>query len=166
MERIASTKVLLLGAGTLGCNVARALLGWGVKTITLADNSKVSYSNPVRQSLFNFEDCLDGGKHKAEAAAESLKRIYPNINAKGIRLSIPMPGHFVSDQIAEETRKDVLLLDSLISEHDCVFLLMDTRESRWLPTVIGQARSKVKKTTLDRANLVVVIFLMPNSDPV
>ena len=29
---------------------------------------KVAFSNPVRQSLFEFADCLDGGKPKATAA--------------------------------------------------------------------------------------------------
>lgn len=50
-----------------------------MKTITFVDNGKVSYSNPVRQTLFVFEDCLNGGKPKAEAAAESLKKICPGI---------------------------------------------------------------------------------------
>lgn len=53
--------------------------GWGVRTITFVDSAKVSFSNPVRQPLFEFEDCLDGGKPKAECAAASLKRIYPGI---------------------------------------------------------------------------------------
>lgn len=43
----AATRCLLLGAGTLGCSVARTLLGWGVRHITLVDNSHVAYSNPV-----------------------------------------------------------------------------------------------------------------------
>jgi len=42
--------------------VARCLLGWGVRHITLLDSGKVSFSNPVRQSLFEFADCLDGGR--------------------------------------------------------------------------------------------------------
>lgn len=56
---------------------------WGVSKITLVDSGKVSYSNPVRQPLFEFTDCLDGGKPKAVCAAESLKRIYPSVVGLG-----------------------------------------------------------------------------------
>ena len=56
-----------------------SLQGWGVRTITLADNARVSYSNPVRQSLFDFEDSLNGGKPKAQTAAEKLKKIFPGV---------------------------------------------------------------------------------------
>lgn len=49
--QVKSCKCLLLGAGTLGCNVGRLLLGWGVEKITFVDNGTVSYSNPARQSL-------------------------------------------------------------------------------------------------------------------
>ncbi|KAL5004908.1 hypothetical protein ScPMuIL_018364 [Solemya velum] len=79
LDKISRTKCLLLGAGTLGCNVARCLMGWGVKTITLVDNGKISYSNPVRQSLYVFDDCMQGGKPKAETAAKALEKIYPGI---------------------------------------------------------------------------------------
>ena len=44
-ERIAGTRCLLFGAGTLGCAVARCLLGWGVKAITLVDSGGVLDSN-------------------------------------------------------------------------------------------------------------------------
>jgi ubiquitin-like modifier-activating enzyme ATG7 len=55
---IQNQRCLLLGAGTLGCNVARTLLGWGFRNITFVDQARVSFSNPVRQSLFSFEDCI------------------------------------------------------------------------------------------------------------
>lgn len=35
-------------------------------------------------------------------------------------------------------------MEKLIDEHDAVFLLMDSRESRWLPTVIGASKGKVR----------------------
>lgn len=54
IDKIQSKKVLLFGAGTLGCQLARNLIGWGIKHITFVDYSKVSYSNPVRQSLYDF----------------------------------------------------------------------------------------------------------------
>ena len=53
---------------------------------------QVSFSNPVRQTLFQFEDCLEGGRSKATAAADRLKEIYPGIDATGHVMSIPMPG--------------------------------------------------------------------------
>jgi ubiquitin-like modifier-activating enzyme ATG7 len=105
LEKISSTRCLLLGSGTLGCNVARALLGWGVRNITFIDNGKVSYSNPVRQSLFAFSDCLEGGKHKAVAAAEALKKIFPGVVAKSVDLSVPMPGHVIGDSFRADVKK-------------------------------------------------------------
>ena len=141
LERIASTKCLLLGAGTLGCNVARALMGWGVRHITFVDNGKVSFSNPVRQTLFTHADCLDGGRPKAQAAADRLREIFPSMQSSGHMLSIPMPGHAVGKDEAG-VRKAVTKLDELIREHDVVFLLTDTRESRWLPTVLAKVNDR------------------------
>ncbi|KZT63589.1 E1-like protein-activating [Daedalea quercina L-15889] len=143
LEKVASTRCLLLGAGTLGCYVARTLMGWGVRTITLVDSARVSFSNPVRQPLFEFEDCLDGGKPKAACAAERLKKIFPGVNASGHSLSIPMPGHPIPPASVAQARADVEKLEKLVDEHDAVFLLMDSRESRWLPTVLGAAKGKV-----------------------
>uniref|UniRef100_A0A2I3GBB7 Ubiquitin-like modifier-activating enzyme ATG7 n=1 Tax=Nomascus leucogenys TaxID=61853 RepID=A0A2I3GBB7_NOMLE len=145
LDRVVSVKCLLLGAGTLGCNVARTLMGWGVRHITFVDNAKISYSNPVRQPLYEFEDCLGGGKPKALAAADRLQKIFPGVNARGFNMSIPMPGHPVnfSSVTLEQARRDVEQLEQLIESHDVIFLLMDTRESRWLPAVIAASKRKL-----------------------
>ncbi|KII83394.1 hypothetical protein PLICRDRAFT_47280 [Plicaturopsis crispa FD-325 SS-3] len=143
LDKVAGTRCLLLGAGTLGCYVARTLMGWGVRTITLVDSARVSFSNPVRQPLFEFEDCLNGGKPKAECAAERLRRIFPGVNATGHTLSIPMPGHPIPSPSTAQVQQDVARLEKLVGEHDVVFTLMDSRESRWLPTVVGAARGKI-----------------------
>ncbi|KAG1703626.1 Ubiquitin-like modifier-activating enzyme ATG7 [Nymphon striatum] len=134
LNLIKDTKCLLLGSGTLGCNIARCLLGWGVRNITFVDNSTVSYSNPVRQSLFKFEDSLSGETSKSIAAAE---------NSVGVNLSVPMPGHSISSSVLTQTKEDVEKLENLIDIHDVVFLLMDTRESRWLPTLIASSKQKI-----------------------
>ncbi|KFA66998.1 hypothetical protein S40285_06253 [Stachybotrys chlorohalonatus IBT 40285] len=141
LEKIKNTKCLLLGAGTLGGYVSRNLLGWGVRKITFVDYGKVSYSNPVRQPLFEFDDCVGGGKPKAPQAAAMLKRIYPGVDSEGYSLSVPMLGHPFTDEA--KTKADLEKLEGLIAEHDVIFLLMDTRESRWLPTVIGKATGKI-----------------------
>jgi len=52
-----------------------------------------------------------------------------------------MPGHVVTN--VEQTKKDVELIESLITSHDAIFLLMDTRESRWLPTMLAAHHRKV-----------------------
>ena len=58
-------------------------------------------------------------------------------------MSIPMPGHPIPQGSVDQTHADVQKLEKLIEEHDVVFLLMDSRESRWLPTVIASAKGKV-----------------------
>lgn len=141
LDAIKNCKCLLLGAGTLGSYVSRNLMGWGVRKITFVDNANVSFSNPVRQPLFNFKDCVKGGAKKAERAAEALTEIYPGVDAKGYVMSVPMAGHPIVDE--EKTKADFDLLKQLIDEHDAIFLLMDTRESRWLPTVMGKAAGKI-----------------------
>ena len=50
-----------------------------MRTITFVDNGVISYSNPVRQSLFEFSDSKDGGKGKAETAANALQKIFPGV---------------------------------------------------------------------------------------
>lgn len=48
LDVLKASKCLLLGSGSLGCQVARNLLSWGYRNITFVDYGKVSFSNPVR----------------------------------------------------------------------------------------------------------------------
>lgn len=145
LDAIKSSKCLLFGAGTLGCAIARNLLSWGVNDITVLDSGNVTYSNPVRQCLFTHEDAVKN-KPKATAAAERLKQILPSINATGHVLQIPMPGHSVSDSMRHKTVENIKLITRLIQEHDVMFLVTDSRESRWLPTLLGAFYGKVSST--------------------
>ncbi|KAL6928701.1 hypothetical protein ACO0SA_002030 [Hanseniaspora valbyensis] len=149
LEILKKQKILLLGAGTLGCYISRCLLAWGIYDITFVDDGVVSHSNPVRQPLFNFEDV---GKNKAETASLNLKKIYPLCQSKFVKMKVPMIGH--SDTIDEEV---FLKLEKLIQESDVTFLLMDSREARWLPTLIGKCENKtVINTAIGYDNFLVM----------
>lgn len=58
-------------------------------------------------------------------------------DASGVVLAIPMPGHGLSDA------ENVTQLEELIGAHDVIFFLTDSRESRWLPTLISSSQQKV-----------------------
>ena len=147
VEKLAATRVLLLGAGTLGCAVARSLVAWGVTRVTLVDGGTVAYSNPARQWLYTVDDAKAQAP-KAAAAAAALRRIAPGSAAApaafvGKKLTIAMRGHALpaaGTPAGDAADAEVHALDALVADADCVFLLTDTRESRWLPTVVAAAR--------------------------
>jgi ubiquitin-like modifier-activating enzyme ATG7 len=63
-------------------------------------------------------------------------------------MTIPMPGHPLSSESEQKAAEvDVTKLDGLVQGHDVVFLLTDTRESRWLPTVLAAAHDKLLLNT-------------------
>lgn len=144
LDALMNTKALLLGSGTLGCNIARHLVMWGVRHITMLDRGNVSHSNPVRQTLFEHADVLKTGEDriKSIAACNALKRILPTVNATGVNLEIRMPGHRIDENMQQQAAKDIEKLRELILAHDVIFLLTDSRESRWLPTLLSIAHNK------------------------
>lgn len=141
-ESIGKLKCLLLGAGTLGCATARALMGWGIRHITLVDNGRVSYSNPARQSLFEFSDA-ENNAFKSVAAADRLKKIFPGMLTAGHVLTIAMPGHSIDALEEESARQSFEQLRDLIASHDVIYALTDSREARWLPSVLCAAMDKL-----------------------
>lgn len=141
-ESLSGLKCLLLGAGTLGCATARALMGWGIRHITLVDNGRVSYSNPARQSLFEFEDA-ENKAFKSVAAAQRLKKIFPGMVTAGHVLTIAMPGHPIDAMEETSAQKSFEELRDLVASHDVVYALTDSREARWLPSVLCAAMDKL-----------------------
>ena len=71
-KKIINSKILIVGAGGLGCPIADYLSRAGVGTIGIADFDKVSLSNIHRQILYNSNDI---GRYKVDVVKEKIKSI-------------------------------------------------------------------------------------------
>ena len=71
-KEILKAKVLIIGAGGLGCPVADYLSRAGVGPIGIVDFDKVEISNLNRQTLFNSNDV---GKFKVKQAKKAINKI-------------------------------------------------------------------------------------------
>ncbi|MCY3738575.1 MAG: molybdopterin-synthase adenylyltransferase MoeB [Gemmatimonadaceae bacterium] len=78
-QELLKAKVLLIGAGGLGCPTALYLAAAGVGTVGLVDADVVDRSNLQRQVLFG-EDVL--GQPKVEAARDRLLKLNPGIRVE------------------------------------------------------------------------------------
>src|SRR6185369_2396065 len=75
-KKLLNAKVLVVGAGGLGCPISLYLAAAGVGTIGLVDFDTVDASNLQRQILFTTADI---GKPKVEVAAQRLKALNPDV---------------------------------------------------------------------------------------
>ncbi|HYG49904.1 MAG TPA: HesA/MoeB/ThiF family protein [Flavobacteriales bacterium] len=75
-EKIKAAKVLVTGAGGLGCPVLQYLCVAGIGTIGIVDFDVVELHNLHRQILYTAADL---GKPKALIAAEALKKLNPYV---------------------------------------------------------------------------------------
>ncbi|HEY4151267.1 MAG TPA: HesA/MoeB/ThiF family protein [Chitinophagaceae bacterium] len=110
--RLQQAKILVVGAGGLGCPCLKYLAGSGFGIIGIIDADTVAVSNLHRQILY---DAADTGRPKAMVAAEKLKAYNPFITVQ------PYP------VLVEEA--NVL---SLVKEYDLVIDCTDNFEVRYL----------------------------------
>jgi sulfur-carrier protein adenylyltransferase/sulfurtransferase len=75
-QKLLKAKVLVIGAGGLGCAALQYLTAAGVGTIGIMDDDVVALNNLHRQVLYSVNDI---GFSKAERAANILSRLNPEI---------------------------------------------------------------------------------------
>jgi molybdopterin/thiamine biosynthesis adenylyltransferase/rhodanese-related sulfurtransferase len=80
--KLLRSKVLLVGAGGLGCPAALYLAAAGVGTITIVDDDVVDETNLQRQVL---HDTRGIGRPKVESARETLLALNPGIEVVAVR---------------------------------------------------------------------------------
>jgi len=105
-------RVLVVGAGGLGCPALQYLTSAGAGTIGVADYDTVSISNLHRQILYNPSDT---GKKKAIIACERLQKQNP-----GVKL-VPHDLNVTSDNVLD-----------ILSQYDIVVDGTDNFETRYL----------------------------------
>lgn len=70
-------KILVIGAGGLGCPALTYLIAAGVGSVGIMDDDVVSVTNLHRQVLYSQEDV---GKMKVEVAKEKLEKLNPGVS--------------------------------------------------------------------------------------
>lgn len=105
-------KVLVVGAGGLGCPAAQYLAASGISTLGITDDDVISISNLHRQILYTP---ADAGKLKATIAAERLQQQNPDITI------IPHPVKVTAANVME-----------LFGQYDIIIDGTDNFETRYL----------------------------------
>lgn len=102
-QTLLDSRVLIVGAGGLGCAAAQYLAGGGVGHLTVADADRVELSNLQRQ-LLHDQNSL--GMNKAESAARRLSAINPEISVE------PLPLRMDAQKLKEAAAGHDLVVDA------------------------------------------------------
>lgn len=101
-EKLKQAKVLVIGAGGLGCPVLQYLVAAGVGYIGIADDDVVDATNLHRQVLYSMADL---GRNKAETAAEKMALLNPFVQLQAI------PVRLVQENIAAVMEPYDIIID-------------------------------------------------------
>ncbi|HET7361891.1 MAG TPA: HesA/MoeB/ThiF family protein, partial [Salinimicrobium sp.] len=126
-QKLSTAKVLVIGAGGLGCPALLYLAAAGVGTIGIADGDSISESNLNRQTLFGHNDI---GKAKAETAAGILQEKYPDINFQVIP-------HFLTSENALEVLENYDLVLDGSDNFGTRYMINDACVLLGIPLIMG-----------------------------
>jgi molybdopterin/thiamine biosynthesis adenylyltransferase len=111
-ESLKNSRVLVIGAGGLGCPVLQYLAGMGIGTIGIVDHDTVDTTNLHRQILYSPSDV---GESKAESAAKILSLKNPHIKIQ-----------FFNEKVKSDT------IAQLIEDFEIIVDCTDNFETKFL----------------------------------
>lgn len=85
---VSAARLLVVGAGGVGCELVKNLASVGFAHVTLIDLDTIDFSNLNRQFLFRRQHV---GKPKATQAAQAIQSLLPGTVVKGIMANIKNP---------------------------------------------------------------------------
>ncbi len=127
-KRIFNSRILIVGAGGLGCPAADYLCRSGIGNLGIADFDKVNISNLHRQSVYFFNDI---GKFKVDILQKYLKKINPQININKHKIKI-----------------SEMNVGSLIKNYD---IIIDGSDNFYTKFLLNKASLKNKKILISGA---------------
>ncbi|EAW12915.1 HesA/MoeB/ThiF family protein [Aspergillus clavatus NRRL 1] len=127
--KLRSARVLIVGAGGLGCPAALYLAGAGVGTLGLVDGDTVEHSNLHRQVLHRSKNV---GKFKVDSAIEYLRELNPHPTY------VPYRAH-LTPQEAPEIFKDYDIVLDCTDNPATRYLISDTAVLLGKPLVSASA---------------------------
>lgn len=124
---LAKARVLVVGAGGLGCPTLQYLVSTGIGNIGIADYDVVSVSNLHRQILYNDED---KGKSKSILACQRLRKQNPAVNL--IEYNYKITSHNIMGIL-----EDYDLIVDCSDNFETRYLLNDAAYLKNIPLVYG-----------------------------
>ncbi|KAG8668544.1 hypothetical protein FPOAC1_007927 [Fusarium poae] len=145
--RLRNARVLLVGAGGLGCPAAAYLAGSGIGTIGLVDGDEVEVSNLHRQVAHSTGRV---GMSKVQSAITYLKELNPTINYQAY-----------NTHLTPQNAQDI------VSEYDLVLDCTDHPTSRYLISDICVLLSKplVSASAFQTSGQLIILNNPPGKGP-
>lgn len=123
--KLQNARVLVIGAGGLGCPVLQNLAAAGVGTIGIVDGDVVDETNLHRQLLYTLKDCKNS---KAETAKKAILELNPDIK-------VNVFDEFFSTQNASEIVQDYQIIVDCTDALAVRYLINDVAVVKKIPVV-------------------------------
>lgn len=124
-QKLLNARVLVIGAGGLGCPVLQNLAAAGVGTIGIVDGDMVEETNLHRQLLYTLNDC---GNSKAVTAAQKIQELNPEV-------SVDVFAEFFNEQNAAKIVQDYDIIVDCTDTIGVRYLMNDVAVAKRIPVV-------------------------------